>query len=66
MLPRAERKRDMARQKQKKKRDKKRVVKAPDAAIPAKPARSPLTEAWKGRTMQGAIRRGERQPGRSS
>jgi hypothetical protein len=56
----------MARQKQKKKRDKKRVVKNADAATPAKPSRSPLTEARKDRTQQGAIRRGERQPGRSS
>jgi hypothetical protein len=56
----------MARQKQKKKRNKKRVIKGPDTATPAKPSRSPFTEAWKGRTMQGAVRRGERQPGRSS
>ena len=56
----------MARQKQKKKRDKKRVIKAPDAATPAKPSTTPLTEAWKGRTQQGAVRRGERQPGRRS
>ena len=56
----------MSRQRQKKKRDKKRSITAPAAAIPAVPQRSPLTEAWKGRVMQGAVRRGERQPGRSS
>jgi len=56
----------MARQKQKKKRNKKPTVKAPAITGPVAPPKSPLTEAWKGRTQQGAVRRGERQPGRRS
>lgn len=56
----------MARQKQKKKRDKKPTIKGPAIAGPVAPPKSPLTQSWKGRTQQGAVRRGERQPGRSS
>jgi hypothetical protein len=56
----------MARQKQKKKRNQKRTIKGPAVAGPAVPSKSPLTQGWKGRTQQGAVRRGERQPGRSS
>jgi len=56
----------MARQKQKKKRDKKPTVKGPANPAPAAPPKSPLTQGWKGRMQQGAVRRGERQPGRRS
>jgi len=56
----------MARQKQKKKRNQKRTIKGPANPEPAAPPKSPLTQGWKGRTQQGAVRRGERQPGRSS
>jgi hypothetical protein len=55
----------MARQKQKKKRDKQCSLTSPAAGVPPAP-QGPLTEAWRGRMMQSAVRRGERQPGRSS
>jgi hypothetical protein len=66
LLPKVEKEPNMARQKQKKSRNKKRAVKTPVAAGPVVPSRAPLTEAWRGRMMQGVVRRGERQPGRSS
>jgi hypothetical protein len=56
----------MPRRKQKKTRSKKRSVKGPAVVGPTASPKSPLTEAWKSRVMKGAVRRGERQPGRSS
>ena len=55
----------MSRRKQNKSRDQKRALKGAAIGGPVRP-KSPLTQAWKGRMMSGVVRRGERQPGRSS